>query len=243
MRMSSRLGSSHCSLRARPKPRPRAPARCRAVVSSSAASCMPRATCRTRSGRSRSARSPPVPRSSSHSWRRQPSSVPCARTGASRGRRRVRAGRRARTESARPALPSKRPLFVERLAVHEPPRSLAAVARRVLLLDEQPLREAPDADPARRLARRCGVGRRRVEPRRSCTPVISVELARQPRVDDLLEVVRPSATSRGRRRSPECRGRSISAPGPQVVITWLRRTCPCALRAHGRPPPSRRSDP
>ena len=24
-------------------------------------------------------------------------------------------------------------------------------------------------------------------------------------------------------------GRSISAPGPNVVMTWLRRNCPCAL--------------
>ena len=24
-------------------------------------------------------------------------------------------------------------------------------------------------------------------------------------------------------------GKSISAPGPNVVMTWLRRNCPCAL--------------
>ena len=102
-----------------------------------------------------------------------------------------------------------------------------------LLLDEHPLREAPDSD-RRALARRApsSVGRRRV----------------QARARDAGQIARSCGSAAGRRSRrasstfghvsspptiPECLGKSISAPGPQVVIAWLRRICAVGARAHG----------
>ena len=78
-----------------------------------------------------------------------------------------------------------RSLLVERLPVHETARPLVTVAS-CLLLDEHPLREAPDSDAARWLLGRCRGGGRRVEARGRDVRQLR-DLAGQARVGDLVK--------------------------------------------------------
>ena len=77
-------------------------------------------------------------------------------------------------------------LLVERLAVDQPSGSLAVLSPAGFLHDA-PLREAPNPDASRRLARIVRIGRRREEPGGRDVGH-HLELPSQPGLDDLLEV-------------------------------------------------------
>ena len=83
------------------------------------------------------------------------------------------------------------------------------------------------------------VGRRRIEAR-ARTPVIIRELGCQPRLVDLLAVGLGTSSTRGPPMIGNMSG-DRSAPRAEVVITWPRLICPCALNSVA-PLRSRRSN-
>ena len=120
-------------------------------------------------------------------------------------------------------------LLVERLAVDQPAGALAVLAAGGFLHDE-PLRKPPGAYAPRGLAGIVGVGGRREQTGRGDARH-GLELARQPGLDDLLEVarLRPGLEATDDRRVP---GQVDQRPGPVGGDHLAAADLPVRLAAH-----------
>jgi hypothetical protein len=129
-------------------------------------------------------------------------------------------------------------VLVERLAMHEPSRATRAVA--ALLLNQEPVREAVDRDLRAGSPGTVdsGGGAYRRGSGNPVKPAIFL-VTRGSTISSSVST-RPQLSSPA--TIPECLSRSISDPGPQVVITWLRRTWQCPRFLTVPPRPRRRPD-
>ena len=230
VRMSSRLGRPHCSWLPAPS-HGRAPRHEPSGFILELGRLVPcAATCRTRSaprGR-RGRRRCRARRATAAACTHPPSR---GRTSASRGRETWPRGHARTKRVGTTWRPSNVPFSSSDFRCTSRRERSSTVACRVLL-DEHPLREAPDADrralvpgaPSRRRAARRGAG----PGHRSISEILRVRRG---------STISSSSSTFGHVSSPptipECLGKSMSAPGPQVVIAWLRRICAVCARAHG----------